>query len=306
MRRRVKGRKTNGENSVADPTIAEAVDTAAKLLEEQGIAEGRRTAQLLMMHLLKIEMAELLSRGKKRLTPDLQAPYSGLLNRRLRHEPLQYIISRAEFWSQEFYVDPRALIPRPETEHIAEEVLRDFPDKNSKLQIVDVGAGTGILAIILALEYPKARVIGVDLAHGALEVAAINVSRMNVSGRVELVHGDLLAPVIEKLGGGAADIIVSNPPYISLGEASSLAPEVIQAEPREALLAGPTGLEIFNRLVPQVAVALAPGGRFYLECGAGQAGDVKRIIDAEEAVKHLRAVPDLQGIERVVIGERRS
>ena len=291
---------------MADPTIAEAVETAAKHLEGQGIAEGRKAAQLLMMHLLNIKMAELLSRGNKKLTPDLQAQFSGLVNRRLRHEPLQYITRRAEFWSREFYVDPRALVPRPETEHIVEEVLRDYPGRDGRLKIVDVGAGSGVLTVILALEYPKARIIGTDLAHGALEVAAINVSRLNVSGQVELLHGDLLAPVNEKLGAGVIDIIVSNPPYISLGEAASLAPEVIRAEPRSALLAGPTGLEVFRRLIPQAAVILAPGGKFYFECGAGQAGAIEKIVNGQESLKHLRTVTDLQGIERIVVGERRS
>jgi release factor glutamine methyltransferase len=289
---------------MANPTIAEALDSAAKHLERQGVSEGRRTAQLLMMHLLEIEQAELLSRGGEELTPDLQAQFSGLLSRRVRHEPVQYITRRVEFWSHRFYIDPRALIPRPETEHIIEEVLRDYTEKEAGLLIVDVGVGSGVLATVLATEFPKSKVFGVDLAQGALEVAGINVMRLNVGGRVELLHGDLLAPVGEKVGPDSVDMIVSNPPYISIGEAASLAPEVVKAEPKGALIAGPTGLEVFERLIPQVALMLAPGGKAYLECGAGQAGSVVDIVTAQENLRHLRTAKDLQGIERVVVAER--
>jgi release factor glutamine methyltransferase len=286
------------------PTIAQVVDFAAKHFEQSGIAEGRRNAQLLMMHLLGTGMAELLSRGNEELQPDLQAQYAGLVGRRVRHEPVQYITRRAEFWSHEFYVDPRSPIPRPETEHIIEEVIRDFPERERELRVVDVGTGSGILAAVLASEFPNSRVFATDLARGALEVAAINVTRLNVGARVELLHGDLLEPVNENLGVGSVDIVVSNPPYISLGEASGLAPEVVSAEPKGALFAGPTGLEIFQRLIPQAALMLAPGGRLYLECGAGQAGSVSEIINKEKNLRYLRSAKDLQGIERVVVGGR--
>jgi len=243
-----------------------------------------------MMHLLKIEMAELISRGGEELSADLQAQYSGFIHRRLQREPLQYITRRADFWSREFYVDPRAPIPRPETEHIIEEVQGDFPDKQAKLTIADVGVGSGILAVVMALEFPKAKVFGIDRAPGALEVATINSSRLNVSDRFKLMQGDLLEPLIRTLGPGSLNVIVSNPPYINDKEAADLAP----------------GLEVFKRLVPQVALMLAPGGRLYLECGSGQAEDVAALIGAQEPLAHLRTVADLQGIGRVIVGEKKD
>jgi len=287
-------------------TIAGAVESAAELLEENAVEESRRTAQLLMMHLLKIEMAELISRGGEELSADLQAQYSGFIHRRLQREPLQYITRRADFWSREFYVDPRAPIPRPETEHIIEEVQGDFPDKQAKLTIADVGVGSGILAVVMALEFPKAKVFGIDRAPGALEVATINSSRLNVSDRFKLMQGDLLEPLIRTLGPGSLNVIVSNPPYINDKEAADLAPEIISFEPKDALIAGPTGLEVFKRLVPQVALMLAPGGRLYLECGSGQAEDVAALIGAQEPLAHLRTVADLQGIGRVIVGEKKD
>ena len=289
-----------------NPTIGEAVDSAAELFEREGVAEARRNAQLLMMHLLHIDMAALISRGKEELGVDHAAQFSGLVRRRLRHEPLQYITRRTEFWSHNFYVDARAPIPRQETEHIVEEVLRDYPDRNRKLTFVDVGIGSGVLSVALALEYPSSKVYSTDVAHGSLEVAAINISRMGASGRVKLLHGDLLEPLAGVIEPGKVDIVVSNPPYISDGDASSLAPEVAVAEPHDALFAGPTGLEVYERLIPQAEMMLAPGGRLYLECGAGQAPDVAGITSGMKKMNHLRTVKDLAGIERVVIGQKKE
>jgi release factor glutamine methyltransferase len=291
---------------LARHTIADIVDSTARHFKDHGIGEGRRTAQLLMQHLLKMEMADLVSRGKEKLSEDLQAQYAGLVRRRLNHEPLQYITRRVEFWSRELYVDPRAPIPRPETEHIIEEVLKDYPERDGRMSIADVGVGSGALAVILALEYPRSKVIGTDLANGALEVASINASRLDVSGRIELHRGDLLASLFDRLGIGVFDVIVSNPPYIADGEASSLAPEVIRAEPRGAHVAGPTGLEVYRRLLPHAAVMLKPGGKLYLECGAGQASEVGELVESQEPLKRLRTVKDLQKIERVVVAGRQD
>jgi len=285
----------------AEATIARAVEEAAEHMETQEIAEARRNAQMLMQHLLGTDTAGLFGRWNDQLPPDLQARYAGLVGRRLRHEPLQYITRRAEFWSREFYVDPRVPVPRPESEHIVEELLKDFPDKNAAPRTVDVGTGSGCLAVAIALEFPQAEVIGIDVEQGALEVAAINASRNNVSDRISLLHGDLLAPALERLGPGSVDAVVSNPPYIGEGEAAALPAEVIGAEPRRALVAGPTGLEIFRRLVPQAALLMKPGGRLYLECGARQAGPVEAIVAAEPSLGHLRTAPDLRGIPRVVV-----
>jgi len=182
----------------------------------------------------------------------------------------------------------------------------DFPDKQAKLTIADVGVGSGILAVVMALEFPKAKVFGIDRAPGALEVATINSSRLNVSDRFKLMQGDLLEPLIRTLGPGSLNVIVSNPPYINDKEAADLAPEIISFEPKDALIAGPTGLEVFKRLVPQVALMLAPGGRLYLECGSGQAEDVAALIGAQEPLAHLRTVADLQGIGRVIVGEKKD
>lgn len=287
-------------------TIAEATKAAADHLEKEGIENARRDAELLMLYLLKVEMADLIKRGSEKMPSDLQAQYSGLVLRRLRREPLQYITGRTEFWSREFYIDPRVLVPRPESEHIVEEVLKDHSDSSIKPAIIDVGTGSGVLAIVLALEFPKAKVYGFDVEPGALEVASINASRHNVTGRVEFTKGDLLSPAAGMLGAGSVDVIVSNPPYISESEIKSLAPEVAKSEPRRALVAGPTGLEVFHRLIPQAAAVLKPGGKLYLECGARQASQVEAFIESEPKLEHLRTAKDLQGIPRIVVGRKKE
>lgn len=261
---------------------------------------------MLMQHLLKIETAELITRLKEELTRDLIARYEGLLKRRLRREPLQYITRRVEFWGLEFYIDQRTLIPRPESELIIEAVENDFPERDKPLAIVDVGTGSGCLAVVLALEYSKAKLFALDLEPGALEVASINSSRHNVTNRVKLLQGDLMAPLAALKTPRKYHIIVSNPPYISSQEIPSLQPEVTKAEPNNALVAGETGLELFKRLIPQISVVLKKGGRFYLECGAGQDREVSNLIRNEEGLNLLRIDTDLQGIPRVIVGEKRG
>lgn len=286
-------------------TIGGVVEEAARHLKKNGIEEAKRTAQLLMQHILKVEMAELLSRSRDELSPDLFAQYSGLIRRRLSHEPLQYITRRVEFWSLSFHIDPRAAIPRPETEHVVEQVLADFSDKDEPLKIVDVGTGSGVLAIALAMEFPKAQVFGVDIDSGALEVAEINSSRLSVADRVTMLRNDLLAGKPNQLEPDSFDVIVSNPPYISEAEIDTLAPQVARAEPRRALVAGATGLEIYRRLIPQAEEYLVTGGRLYMECGAGRAEAVKRLIEESGSMTHVRTAKDLRKVPRVVVGRKR-
>lgn len=289
---------------VSSYNISQVLKEAERVLAEGGIADAARNAQLLLQYQLKIDTASLIAHGRDEVCSGDLAQYSALVSRRLAREPLQYITRTSEFWSLEFYVDPRVLIPRPETEHIVEEVLKDFTDKNKNLSIVDVGVGSGCLSIALAKEYPRAKIYATDIEPGPLEVAAINSSRHNVTGRVNLLKGRTLAPVIELKSPKAFNIIISNPPYISQQEAEGLEPEVIKAEPRKALVSGPTGLEVYHELIEQMSEALRKNGYFYLEVGAGQAETVARMVQQRKELALQRVVADLQGIPRVIVGSR--
>lgn len=285
-------------------TIREVIDEAARVLRENGITEAENNSRLLMQHVLKLKNADLISRGGEPLAGEQLAVYTALLRRRIGHEPLQYITRRAEFWGLEFYVDSRVLIPRPETEHIVEAVLADYPERMRTWAIADIGCGSGCLTVALASEFTRARLFAVDSESGPMEVTAINISRHNVANRTKLLRGDLLEPLAELQSPRGMHIIVSNPPYIAAEDLRHLQPEVNRAEPRKALLGGRTGLEVFQRLVPKLARSLRRGGRFYLECGAGQAEEVRSLIEAEKELRWHRTVPDLAGIPRVVVGYR--
>lgn len=285
-------------------TIREVIDEAARVLREHGIGEAERNSRLLMQHVLKLENADLISKGGETMAGEHLAIYSALLRRRLGHEPLQYITRRAEFWGLEFYVDSRVLIPRPETEHIVEAVLADYPERMRTWAIADIGCGSGCLTVALAHEFSRARLFAVDSESGPMEVTAINASRHNVANRTKLLRGDLLEPLAAVQSPRGMHIIVSNPPYIAADDLPHLQPEVSRAEPRKALVGGRTGLEIYQRLIPQLSRCLRRGGRFYLECGAGQADAVRALLEAQKELRWDRTVPDLAGIPRVVVGYR--
>jgi release factor glutamine methyltransferase len=203
---------------------------------------------------------------------------------------VQYITGVQEFFGLPFEVSPAVLIPRPETEHLVEAVLERF-GRESSPRIVDVGTGSGAIAVALAHALPRSQVTAVDLSSAALEVARRNAERHGVLERVTLLQSDLLA-VLESAD---FEVVLSNPPYIAEGEV--LEPQVLNYEPRSALYAGPTGLEIYERLIPQARRVLKPQGWLMLEIGYGQSTALSRLLSDWNEVSFLN---DLQGIPRVV------
>lgn len=252
-------------------------------------------AALLLMHLLGIERATLIAHPERKLEREEQAAYQGLLERRLRFAPIQYILGSCEFYGLTLQVGPGVLIPRPETELLVEAVLaRVAPDA----RIVDIGTGSGAIAIALAKHLPRAQLTAVDLSVGlgvdALRIASANAAQNHV--QINFVESDLLAGLT-----GPYDAIVSNPPYIAEGERSALAAQVREFEPAQALFAGPTGLEVYERLIPQAAAALRPGGLLALEVGFGQQTAVEALL---VGWRNVECLADLQGIARVILACR--
>jgi release factor glutamine methyltransferase len=249
----------------------------------------RRDAELLLSHLLGWDQAALLTHPERVLSAVEADEFESMLGRRLASEPVQYITGVQEFLGLPFEVSPAVLIPRPETEHLVEAVLERF-SRESSPRIVDVGTGSGAIAVALAHAIPQSRVTAVDLSSAALEVAQRNAERHGVLERVTLLQSDLLAAV-----GTDFDVVVSNPPYIADGEV--LEPQVFNYEPRSALYAGPTGLEIYERLIPQARRVLKPQGWLMLEIGYGQSEALRKLLSDWNEVGFL---DDLQGIPRVV------
>jgi release factor glutamine methyltransferase len=274
---------------------------ARRVLVDAGIpADGAGLdAEVLARHVLGWDRAALVARGREPAPRDFADRYDPLIVRRAAREPVAMIVGHREFWGLEFEVTPDVLIPRPETEFVVEEVLEYIRNGAAVERLVDVGTGSGCLAIALATELSGADVIATDLSQKALVVARRNAARHNLQERVRFLKADLLDGLTE-----VADLIVSNPPYVPVGNAARLQPEVGGYEPAQALFGGGDGLEIMRRLLESAPAHLTPGGRLVVEFGDGQEMDVRAI--AEGLGWEVVAVRnDLQGLARVASLRRR-
>ena len=225
--------------------------------------------------------------------PNVGNELRALVSRRHAGEPIQYNTGETEFYVLAFHVNRDVLIPRPETEHLVEKAIALVADL-SRPRILDVGTGSGAIAIALAVNLPAARIIATDISALSLDVARRNAERHQVADRVQFLEGDLLNPVT----GEQFDLIVSNPPYVSANDRDSLSVEVRDFEPARALFAGRDGLSIYRRLIPAAFDALVSGGFVVLEIGFGQREAIDALL-ADAGFRDAEFTPDLQGIPRV-------
>jgi release factor glutamine methyltransferase len=281
-------------------SLHERLAETRETLIRAGIAaeEAALDAEVLARHVLDCDRATLLTRARDPLPSAFDRLYRALIARRDAREPVAYIVGHREFWGLEFDVTPAVLIPRPETELIVEEALASLPRRDAVRHIIDVGTGSGCLAVTLAVEFPPARVTATDTSHEALSVAYRNGDRHNVIGRMTFVQGDVLQDVA-----GPADLIVSNPPYVPAGDAAALQPEVARYEPSSALYGGHDGLDVIRRLLASAPHHLAAAGWLIVEFGFGQEAAVRELAqNAGWNVARMRS--DLQGIPRVAVLRR--
>ena len=277
-------------------------------MRERGIENARLDAELLLASVLGLNRLELYLQHDRPLTSEEKEAYREAIRRRLRREPLQYITGVAHFRELELRVDPRVLIPRPETEVLVGEVLawaesRVAERGGGELSAVDVGTGSGAIALSLAEEGPFGRVVATDISADALDVARENARRLGLDGKVEFRQGaewSALGPD-ERF-----DVVVSNPPYIAEAERDELEPEVRDWEPASALFAPEEGMAVLAALVEGGAERLEPGGLLALEVGLGQAEQVAAWIEAADEYDDSRIIRDLAGRERVVLATRRN
>jgi release factor glutamine methyltransferase len=274
-------------------TLDDLLADARRRLAAAPFAPSTREAALLLGHVLGWSEAQVLARGDRQAPATAAARFAALLERRLRGEPVAYLTGEREFWGRPFLVDRRVLIPRPETEHLVEAALA--APLGAAPRVLDVGTGSGCLAVTLALELPAARVVACDLSPAALAVAAANARRHGVEGRVALVACDLVAALRLE----AFDLVVSNPPYVDPAAAASLSTEVVDHEPAIALFAPASGRQALARLVGAAATSLAPGARMMLEVGHDQATEVAEHGTAS-GLQSEGVTKDLAGIPRVV------
>jgi release factor glutamine methyltransferase len=315
------------DRNILMPSTGQNIDIRSVL--KQAMAQLRAAeipshtlaAEVLLMHTLGRDRAWVYSHHEEVLDAAIAQKYFALISRRAAGEPTQYLTGHQEFWGLEFEVTPSVLIPRPETEHVMEVALARLGERGLKihmdtglprasLHIADVGTGSGCLAIALAYELPHAKIIATDISVAALEVARSNAGRLsvpphNVADRIHFIEADLLPPLPAGNQSPVFDLIVSNPPYIADSESAALQREVRDHEPHTALFAGPTGIEIYVRLVRQAEVQLRDRGIFVLELGHDSAEPVRALFDASPASwTNVSITMDLAGIPRVLAAER--
>lgn len=275
-------------------TYQSAIHSASKRLSASSYsATAHRDAELLLLHVTGLTRAALLTHPEGILTPGQHAAYQNAIIRRERAEPVQYITGTQEFFGRPFRVTPAVLIPRPETEHLVEAALA-LASPAKPLRIADVGTGSGILAITLALHLTHATIVATDISPAALSVARSNAEQHNVVNRIQFLEADLLGNAEP----ASYDLIVSNPPYIP--ESEVLETQVAAYEPPVALYAGSDGLTIYRRLIRVAARALAPGGHLLLEIGHGQSHAIAALLQ-QAALREVHFENDLQGIPRVAV-----
>lgn len=293
-----------------------ALQNAIEHLTACEVGSPQMNAEVLLMFTLGCDRAYFYAHPERELTPDEQARYESVVNERARGVPSQYITGHQEFWGMDFIVNPSVLIPRPETEHIVETVLElaraeESPTlsqnarqgwatpSGSTLKIVDVGTGSGAIALALAKSLPHAEVLAVDVSAAALEVARANAVRLELAERVRFAESDVLDGVACD---GSFDFVVSNPPYVALSEADKVQDVVKKFEPKQAVFAGDDGMSVIRRLIPQAHAALREGGWLLMEIGFSMSRAVMALLG--EGWSDVRAVPDLAGIPRVIVGRK--
>jgi release factor glutamine methyltransferase len=261
---------------------------------------ARRDAEVLLQFVLGRDRAFLFAHPDDQVGQHSVHRYFALIARRMAGEPVQYIVGEQEFYGLPFRVTPDVLIPRPETEHVVEKAL-ELASRFARPRIVDVGTGSGAIAVALAHHLPQARITALDISSRALHLARENAKRNAVLNRVRFMESDLLAAVAKE----CFEIVVSNPPYVALRERDSLPVEVSNHEPPLALFAGDDGLSVYRRLLPAAFAVLETVGFICLEIGFGQARAVAALL-AKAGFEEIAFTPDLQGIARVATAQRPS
>jgi release factor glutamine methyltransferase len=281
-------------------TVVELIRWTAEYLQGKGLENPRLNAELLLSGVLGLKRLDLYLQFDRPLSAGELAAFKSRLLRRARREPLQYIEGEAAFRTLRLQVDPRVLIPRPETEYLVEKVLH-WARRREGLDAVDVGTGSGAIALSLACEGAFRRVVATDLSADALDVARTNCRLAAPPVPVEFRQGSLL----DAVAGERFDILVSNPPYVGEEERPTLDAEVRDWEPATALFAGPDGLGVLKPLVAGSPEALRPGGLLAVEIGHRQGAAVADLVRATARFEEPRVIPDLSGRERMVLAELR-
>src|SRR5688572_12393429 len=294
----------NSSAELSKETVETVLRRAVQELIRTNVESPHLTAELLLAHVLGWKRVRVLSDAKSPLSEIPIRHFQTLLQRRASGEPLQYITREREFYGISFRVTPAVLIPRPETEILVEEAVSIARKRKQQtaLRFVDIGTGSGCIAVSVARELPWASGWAIDISPEALQIARLNAERHKVRDRLQFICGSFLECFPAR---PSFDFVLSNPPYISQGDMSTLSSMVSEHEPHQALCSGETGLESFRRLIPEAAARLLPSGYLIMEVGKGQSGEIARLIEREGLFLE-RILDDLQGIPRCVVAMKTS
>lgn len=286
------------------PKLREALLSGVQSLNSAGIDTARLDAEVVLGHVLGMTREQLVSLSDIPLTGAQTQRYEASLRRRLGREPVAYITGQQEFWSLDFHVTPDVLIPRPETERLVEIALTVAAGMlhAAPMRILEIGTGSGAVAISLAKELASAELWATDVSTAAVTIARDNAARNGVSDKIKFLHGDLFAPIDAEAGEFA--LIVANPPYIRGDEVAGLAPEVSRWEPREALDGGVDGLDFYRRIAARASSYLALHGAVVLEIGSDMGEAVARMFDANGRYQSAKIFQDYAGRDRVVVAQK--
>jgi release factor glutamine methyltransferase len=281
--------------------LKQAVDSAFQLFIENDVPSPRLNAELLLLFVLNRERAYFYAHPERELTADEESRYDEVIRERARGCPTQYINGHQEFWGLDLLVSPAVLIPRPETEHVVETVLelvKDYSfDGPGRLKLLDVGTGSGCIALALASELPHADIHACDISEEALEMARTNAARLALGDKVLFRKSDLLSIY----AGEQFDFVISNPPYVGEADADKVQKQVREFEPKIAVFSGREGMDIYRRLIPQAHDALRPRGWFVTEIGYSEEANVRNLL---ARWTNIQVTADLQGIPRVVAAKK--
>jgi len=280
-------------------TVLESINLSAEYLKNKGIESPKINAELLLAHILNCKKLNLYLSFEKPLTEEELAKYRELLKRRAKFEPLQYIIGKVEFYGIDFKVNTSVLIPRQETEILVETIIGQYK-KYGNLNILDIGTGSGNIAISLAKNLDNSFVTAIDISEDALKTANENALLNSINDKTEFIKVDFLK---EEFNGNDFDIVVSNPPYISMEEFETLSPELKEYEPQIALTDYYSGLMFYEIISKKSNYLLKNGGKLFFEVGKGQFSNVAEIM-RNNNFQNITIIKDYLNIERVISGEK--
>lgn len=286
-------------------TIQKLLNWVVEYLKNKGVDSPRLSAELLLSHVLGLKRIELYTQFEKIVTEEKLTGLHDLVERAGKHEPIAYLAGKTEFYSLELEITADCMIPRPETELLAERAIEFLRARGGKQFVCDLCTGSGCIAVAIAKNFSDCQIIATDICDAVLSVAAKNIEKYELKERIELLCGDLFDPVMPQLDVEKFDLIVCNPPYVSATEFANLDKNVKDYEPKLALLAGEDGLDIYRRIVERVGNFLKSGAAVMLEIGYNQRQAVKQLLEQAGCFSGIAIEKDHSDNDRVVIAKKR-